>query len=136
MSLTSTEQLALQNKLMNKQQWEKELYDIQGQKAKLEKTRDLIKEQFRLQQLNDAIAIDPTYFKLLKPTWEFEMNPEYMERHRQITLIGHEIKQLEFGAALAKHQENVDVVIKQESDLKIQLEKLYKEIELLEKKGE
>lgn len=134
MSLTNTEQLALQNKYSNKKQYDKELVEVTKQKEKLIGTRDLIKNQFELQALNDAAAITPENYKLLKPTWQFELDPEFMERHRQITLLGHKIKRLEFDNALMKHQENIDTVSKQYNDLIAQVDKISKEITELELK--
>ena len=134
MSLTNTEQLALQNKYSNRKQLLKELSDTSRQKEKLVSTRDLIQKQFDLQTLNDTNAVKPENYKLLKPTWQFELDPEHMARHREITIIGHQIKALEFEAALQKHQENIDTVTKQVFDLTAQLDKVEREISELEKK--
>lgn len=134
MSLTNTEQLALQNKYSNLKQWTKELKDTTAQKDKLVSTRDLIQKQFDLQAENDKNAVKPENYKLLKPTWQFELDPEHMARHREITIIGHQIKALEFEAALQKHNENIETVTTQMNDLVARIDILEKEIKELELK--
>lgn len=132
MVLDSTEQLALGNKYNNLKQWTKEFNEVSTQRDRLLATKEIVLEQYALQKENSDTAVKPENFKLLKPTWKFEEDPAYIERHRQITILGNKLKFMEQETQLKQFEANEKTLNSQYNDLKVRLDKLNAEIAEME----
>jgi DNA mismatch repair ATPase MutL len=132
MELNSNEQLLLQNKQSNRTQWEKELSDQEKQLRILAEAIGMLKRHNDLQNINNEIALRPENYKINKPTWKFEENEEYMKNHREITMINHTLKQMEFENVIRQRELDQKRVKEQYDGLKEAYDKLLVEIKDME----
>ena len=137
MELTSNEQLLLQNKYSNRDQWMKELSDMKTQLKVLQEATDILKRNNELQLENNSIAVRPENYVMLKPTWKFEEDKTYLKNHREITMINHRLRQMEFDGIIKQRELDYNRVEEQYKGLNESLEKLNIEIKDMEaRKGD
>lgn len=92
---------------------EKERSAAIKQKAVVQERVDLIKKERELLLKNNKIAL--ASFVLLKPTWKFEENEEYMNNLKELNRLNAEKKQIEINDVLDKFAglvKNLDEQIK------------------------
>ena len=127
--LSVNEQLILQNKIANRNQWVKEIEQQDKQLANIKRIMDIFDTQRKLQAANNEIMFSK--FKLLKPNWEFETDETYMENHKNLQKLGAEVKDMEFDGIVASRNADYERILKQRNDLQTELDNLDKKIKEL-----
>jgi hypothetical protein len=130
--LSTNEQLILQNKIANRDQWVKEIGEQDKQLKNIKRIMDIFDAQRKLQAKNSEIMFSK--FVLLKPSWEFETDAEYMSNHMKLQQLAAEVKEMEFDGVVASRNADYERILKQRNDLQAELDALDKKI--VEMKGE
>jgi hypothetical protein len=87
----------------------KEILMIKEQRIKVQKSLDILKKEFEIKCKNHEVALKN--YKILRPTWAFEEDPEYLANMRELSLIGFE-----------KFKEEQEMKIKQHTDTFVALD--------------
>lgn len=120
--LSTNEQLILQNKIANRNQWVKEIETQDKQLENIKRIIDIFDTQRKLQAANNEIMFSK--FKLLKPNWEFETDETYMENHKKLQQLGAEVKDMEFDGIVSSRDADYQRILKQRNDLQAELDSL------------
>lgn len=110
----------------------KEVEMIKEQRDKVQKSLEVTKKEFDIKCRNHEVALKN--YKIIKPTWAFEEDPEYLANMKELSLLGFEKFKEEQELKIKQHEDTFVALDNQETSQLEYIETL--ERELKEMSGE
>ena len=110
----------------------KEVGMIKEQRDKVQKSLEVTKKEFDIKCRNHEVALKN--YKIIKPTWAFEEDPEYLANMKELSLLGFEKFKEEQELKIKQHEDTFVALDNQETSQLEYIETL--ERELKEMSGE
>lgn len=104
----------------------KEVEMIKEQRLKVQKSLETTKKEFDIKCRNHEVAL--RNYKIIKPTWAFEEDPEYLANMKELSLLGFEKFKEEQEAKIKQHEDTFVSLDNQEKSQLEYIETLEKEL--------
>lgn len=104
----------------------KEVEMIKNQRLKVQKSLEALKEEFKIKCDNHEVAL--RNYKIVRPVWAFEEDPEYLENMKKLSLIGFEKFKEKHEADIKQHTDTFVSLDNQETSQLEYIETLEKEL--------
>ena len=128
------EDIQLESKKAHLENIKRELDLINEQKPSMSERKALLIEEIELNKVRAKIVVDN--YDRLQYNWSFEKLPEYKDVMLKIEKILFKKKDIEYAQALKNFEVSESKVLEQEESLKKELDRVTKDIETIEARGE